>query len=303
MIDATAIKMHVADNGLVWYAPGEHAPKSSGQRVHEFLDRYALQDDCLIRILGLPQNADLITLLYQRREQLGIKRIELAGPQVCDTAAELHDPEITLFRMRQCMLPGACGGWHVLTDKDYPAYVHTANDRLDRNRLATLEQHPAWPALSFIGGIEKHAASWILAQVVDPRWHVSPHNPDRIGRLRTFLGLTPRIAKRHTPEIQGETRIEQLRYRCVLNAWADRVPTGEETERPEFFLWRWLDRREGYLGQLYACQKFAAFLRYTWLDALHRDVQGGFFEPTRFFRRPDEAEAYVEHLRRFRSGV
>lgn len=303
MIDETAIKLHVADSGEVWYAPGQHAPKSSGRVVEEFLDQYALQDDCLIRMVGTSRNAALISLLYEQRARLGIKRIELAGPQVCDTAAELANPEITLFRMRQCMLPGACGGWHVLTDKDYPAYVHTANFRPECDRLATLDKHPAWPALSFIGGVNKHAVAHILAEIMDPRWHVSPHNPDRIGRLRTFLGLTPRIAKQFERDCGGDVRIELLRYRSVLHSWATHIPVGEETERPEFFLWRWRDRREGLLGQLYACQKFAAFLRYTWLDYLHRDVQGGFFEPQRFFNRPDEAEAYVEHQRRFSAGV
>lgn len=283
MIDEEAIKLHVAPSGEVWRTDGCETPHAVGVDAREFLQTLPPQPDRTIRLLGVPRNAPLIAGLFERRAALSLRRIELAGPQVCDTLTELDDPERTLFRMRQCLLPSHCGGWHVLTELEYPAYAHvTAED--DR----WLQRHPAWSAVSFIGGVNPTAVATLLRQLLDPRWHVSPLHPDRSGRLRTFLGLMPRSAA------SGCSR-----YRLVRDTWKSDNP-GAAIERPEYFLWR----RSLETDDLRACHKFASFLRYTWLDALQRRPGGAdLFDPQQFFARDDECKAYAAHLRRISSPV
>lgn len=283
MTDESALKLHVAPDGLVWMTAGRQAPRSTNCDTNTFLRQPQSMEDCPIRVLGLPRNAPLIAGLYAQRAALGFKRIELAGPQVCDRVEELSNPEVALFRMRQCLLPSHCGGWHILTDRDYPAYAHAAEPD-----GRWLESHPAWPSLSFIGGVNREALATLLSQLLDPRWHVSPDKPERSGRLRNFLGLMPRSAAKAAG-----------RYALVRDAWKTQLPEGA-IERPEYFLWRvFLDA-----GELSACHKFAAFLRHTWIDSLHRGKGADdLFDPRLFFARPDVSAAYLQHMRGFSAGV
>lgn len=283
MSDKDSVKLHVAENGRVWYLAGEGGPLSTGKTLEQFLESAPLLHGAIVRILGVPQNAALIARLYERRLELNLARIELAGPQVCDKAAELRDPEATLFRMRQCLLVAAQGGWHVLGPLDYPSYLHAATWGTASQRPAT--QHPLYPALRFIQGFNAKPAYDLLTEFLDPRWHVDPSAIERGGRLRTFLGLLP-----------GRSGPAAARAKLVRAIWYPTDPP-MDIMAPGWFLVRTSLKS----SPLKADQRLAAYLRYNWLDRLFPD--NGFFDPQKFFTTPDEISAYVEHMKQFGAQV
>lgn len=304
MSDKDSVKLHVAENGRIWYLNGEGGPVSTGRTLEQFLEEPTLILGMIVRILGVPRNAALIARLYERRGILSLSRIELAGPQVCDKFAELLDPEATLFRMRQCLLTAAQGGWHVLSDRDYPAYYHSAAwqvqtiypPRADLARpmswlgdpqktIGNGPKHLLHPAMQFIKGMNTLGACHLLAEFLDPRWHVDPDAIERGGRLRTFLGLLP-----------GRAGAAAARARLVRDVWYQTDPPMDITA-PGWFL----VRASLKSSPLKADQRLAAYLRYNWLDRLFPD--NGFFDPEKFFTNPAEVTAYVEHMKQFDAQV
>lgn len=289
MSDKESVKLHVAENGRVWYLAGEGGPLSTGKTLEQFLQDAVLLHGTIVRILGVPQNAALIAALYTRRSDLHLQRIELAGPQVCDSSAELLHPDTALFRMRQCLLTASQGGWHVMTDRDYPAYSHAASWRLEDLPVHVgrphYPHHMLKPALDFIPGIDISATCGLLAEWLDPRWHVDPQAIERGGRLRSFLGLLPN---------RSGAAAERAK---MLRAMWWKEPAPEDTSHPGLFVWRTYHKS----GFLKADQRLATYLRHTWMDAL--SPGHGFFDPRVFFVTPDEIAAYNTHMAAARNGV
>jgi hypothetical protein len=295
------IKLHVHNHQL-WCSDGVLEPHQLCG-VTDFFDRVVFEQDRVIRVLGVPGNVSLIAWLYSHQKRLGIQRIELAGPQVCRTSTELLDPAIVLFRMRQCCLPAANGGWHVMTPMDAASYLLARTIKDGATGLLELSRHPAWPALHFIGGLNPVAAAALLARVLDPRWHVRPSKPDSTSRLRSFLGLIPKLQQRYLRV--GCEHPGAVRHRLMELTWASQPPTAAQLEEPPYFLWRtYHEKGGGRPGSLAAGQRFASFLRYTWLDGLLRHRVGDeLFSSSRFFLRPDEIRAYDDHMSRMKNTV
>lgn len=113
--EALILKLHVADNGDVWYADGMDVPRMAVEDRGGFVSSLAKRDSLHVRLLGTPQNAPLIVELYQKYcspRRPGI--LEVASPLLCESEPERHNPEVALYRMRQCLLPPSLGGWHRL---------------------------------------------------------------------------------------------------------------------------------------------------------------------------------------------
>jgi hypothetical protein len=284
--DKESVKLHTAENRRIWYLAGEGGPLSTGKTLDQFLQEAVLLHGTIVRILGVPQNAALIAALYVRKKELSIQRIELAGPQVCDRAVELTNPDTTLFRMRQCLLTASQGGWHVMTDRDYPAYHHSAAWQVAAWELAS--QGPAHllkPAMSFIVDLNVQAACALFAEWLDPRWHVDPSAIERGGRLKAFLGLLP---------ARSGAAAERAK---MLRAMWWKSPSPEDLDRPGHFIWRTY-KKSGFLK---ADQRLATYLRHSWMDALFPG--NGFFDPRKFFVTPDEIDAYNAHMSTARGSV
>lgn len=302
--DERSLKLHTAPDGEIWLADGTRAPRPSGMQLDRFMDSGVWRQPVrVIRVLGLSYNAPLLTALFPWQSRHHIERLELAGPLVCTTVDERRDPEVALFRMRQCLLPSALGGWHIMTDRDYASYslvtrLQTTGDWADESALSILMHHPAWYDLTFIRGLNPRMVARLLARIIDPRWFVDTRRPLRIARLENYLGLAPsvqRVASSPTTSLNfaGEN------CRLVLQSWRSADPPGRgELEIPENFLWRiWFAAGQGVRGDLRASQAFVCFLRHTWLAALcvRPGSQDGLFNPDVIFNNEAELSAYRDH--------
>ena len=303
--DESSLKIYVAQDGKVWYASGIDAPANSGQSVDTFLwSSPLLRLTTNVRVLGIAQNAEIITNLYLRKRQKELASIAIAGPNMCETPVELQDPYTVLMRMRSTSLPISCGGWHQITDLDYLIYALVAKAKLggdwfDAPANVFYTAHPVSAFVSFIGNISHPNVASLIATIIDPRWYVNKRLPDRKSKLELYLGLTPRIQRRVSNPANLIHGGRDLRCFTVLNSWKTTNPAHVNFDLPQNFLWRiWKAAGGGAKGDLRASQAFVRYLQLNWLDVLvlRHGPRDPIFSPKDFFRSEAECEAFVQHM-------
>jgi hypothetical protein len=303
--DETAIKLHTAPDGNIWYAAGINPPENSQQTLDTFLlSNIISRLSTNVRILGIPQNAELIANLYLRKRGKELATICLAGPNVCASLEELKDPVTTLFRMRDVCQPVACGGWHEMTAVEYSIYALIARQRRacdlsDSASRVFYETHPLYKVLNFIGGISHKDAALLLTTIIDPRWYVDRRRADNAIKLNLYLGLTPKIQRRVSDNTKLLHRGRDLRCSTVLRCWKTQEPHTVDMQAPENFLWRvWQYAGGDVKGDLRASQAFVRYLHANWLDivSMRKGPHDGFFLPDQFFKTPAEQTAFINYF-------
>jgi hypothetical protein len=303
--DETIIKLYTAEDGRVWYASGLGPPVNSEQLTDSFLQSPVLSGlGLVIRVLGIKQNAELISALYLRRHKNEVRAVEIAGPNILHAYEELKDPRIVLQRMRSVDISSAAGGWHALSTHDYPTYAMLsrtvrANLDFDDTAKAYFQIHPAYRALTFITTLNQEVAAQLLTTIIDPRWYVDRRAPDRAAKLELYLGLTPQIQRRVSASNCLLTRGRELRCATVLSSWKTVAPEQVDKTDPANFLYRiHAAAGGGDKGDLRASQAFIRYLRYNWLSGLEsrKGTKDGLFAPNLFFKTPAERAAYLEHM-------
>lgn len=302
--DERTLKLHVAPGGCVWYAAGVAAPRDSGQTVDEFLVSRVLSGRrARVRLLGVAAHADFILGLYLRLRSNQIESLELAGPNICETRAELSDPILALHRLRACTLPAAVGGWHPITAAEQMMYVlieqlRKTNATSALSSRLQLHAFPAYKALSFVPTLSDQHLGELLTTVVDPRWFVDRRFPDRQGKLDLFMGLTPASQKRVSAGDTVLYRSRDLRCSLVLATWKTADIAAVDLDDPRNFLYRIYNAAKGgWRGDLRAGQAFLRYLRYNWLESLEQrpGTKDRLFAPDWFFKSPAEIEGYLKH--------
>jgi len=303
-IDETALKVHVGPDGHVWYSAGFGAPRDSGQAVEAFLlSSVCSGGNTRVRLLGIPANADLIAALYLRRANKELAGIDIAGPNICESQAELADPELVLHRMRATSLTPAVGGWHSLTQVDYFTYsliarLQKSHDVLDTQSTLYLYSIPVYRALSFVPTLSNEQAAQLIKTIVDPRWYVDRRAPDRQGKLDLFMGLTPGTQQLVSRAGSLIHKPRELRCALVLTTWKTVSEDLVDLTDPRNFLYRiQKNAGGGWRGDLRASQALLRYLRYNWLETLEQrsGPRDRLFVPELFFKTPGEIESYLQH--------
>jgi hypothetical protein len=305
--DEISIKLHTAVDGKVWSAPGINPPRNSNQTPVDFLSSSALAQKGLhVRLLGVPQNAALIVELYARQSVGTIRAVEVAGPNRIRNYAAAAPADI-LLQMRTIAEAPACGGFHVLSQYDYPTYSLLfrqqagnigAGDPAAAVR-SYLVMHPAAHALSFIPDLNMQAVTQLLTTVIDPRWYVDSRLPDRTSKLELFMGLTPQTQAVVSDAAAIVVRPREQRCATVLACWKTKDPATVDTTDPRNFLYRiYAAHGGGPKGDLRASQAFLRYVRHNWLDGLEtrKGAKDGLFAPDLFFKTPVEVASYNLHM-------
>lgn len=295
------LKLHTSCDGVVWYGDGAQAPCSSNLSVGGFVDSGRLDRRRVVRVLGCRENVPLLNRLYESAGTL-LARLEVASPLLCENRTERNDPEITIFRMRQCLLSPALGGWHLFTPRDYVSYaiaerMADAPAWPDPTVQQLLRRHPAWEDLRFVRGLDEQALAQLIGLLRDPRWYVSPTKPERVAKLYKYLGLEPHVQR----PLSSDGVLTEAQRRCFLvqSVWNTQEPPGSgELQIPGNFLWRARAKYGGWKGDLRASQMFVAYLRHVWLQGLTDRCD--LFDPDLMFQTEDERAAYREHRRQVR---
>jgi len=314
----------VADaQGVVWTMDSKEKVESTKTDVLTFIDsasKYITRASKL-RLLGLPQNSQLIAELYQT---LGAStdKLEIGTPLYCRTLPATSPSDILETMSPKDSrpsnlkgLPACLGGWHRANHHDYSTCRLAQAVLYDTwSRAGLLESHPAFPAISFISGYSRVDAENLLVTIGDPRWYVDLSRPGRTAKLRSYLGLrTPVISALWQQDPEGLERFGAMIYRTwhLLDAWtgamreAPRLPA---LDLPGNFVWRrFCEFEDPIRGSLRASAFFLTFLHEVWLDTMSSQE---LFVPEYFFTRAGNdvaavdqngttAKAYVEHQRQY----
>jgi len=155
VLEDQVLKVHTATDGQVWYVDGGHGAINTNAPIEGFLVGEACQRARHVRMVGSADNAQALCLLYKRRLDGQLLRLEVASPAVVGrTRAERDDPRLMLVRMRDSAADGlnaAMGGWHEFDENDYPSYAIAAYKKHGKQPFdecstpaELLVRHPAW---------------------------------------------------------------------------------------------------------------------------------------------------------------
>jgi hypothetical protein len=303
--DESALKIHTDADDIVWFAPGINPAENSHKKVDDFLDSPVTNKIGLnVRLLGVPQNAELIVKLCARKKSRKIASVSIAGPNMCESVLELADPLLTFRRMRDAFVAASCGGWHEIAENEILIYslvsrIRNNPDWFDLLGRAFYETHPTYKALTLINGLSHKDTAQLMALIIDPRWYVDRRRPDNPNKLMLYLGLTPKTQRRVSTSEHTNHRGRDLRCAMVLNCWKTQDPAVVDFDAPENFLWRiWRKNGSDIKGDLRASQAFVGYLQANWLNAAssRKGAKDGLFLPDKFFKTPEEKVAYLAKL-------
>ena len=300
----SVVNLHIDTEGAVWLLGGDRAPENTKHTRAEFLSSGLLHKKDVVRILGIQGNVRLITDLYAARTQKKLASLQVATPLACSSPAHFRtNPQQVLLDMRRWNDTPSRGGWHEVTEAELVSYelaLALKDKKPPEQALDLLHSHPAWPYLSMIPHIDQPAACVLMACILYPRFFVDTNEPDRLSKLEAYLGIQPtdRIDEKGRPLSPAKQR-----YEVVIRCWkGDQRPTEQEFNSEPYFLWRtYCKYGETPRGEARASQRFIAYLRHTWMDAIYADKntwREPLFEPNHFFT-PSEAAWFKEASKRF----
>ncbi len=280
----------------VWVAQNSEMPKHHQLTPREFVARYAHGVD-RIRLLGSSVNVPLLAELYGSR----LRRDPIAPAYVCTPAVKGEDAPALFAAMREMNLHSSIGGWHELTEMDGPSYalaatLRSAGGRFNSASETLLREHRAWPALSFITGLDEISAANWLCELLDPRWFVSPTMPHSAKRLHNFLGLTPRNVEN---ALAGRPATCRQGARCAttLACWFRHGSAAD----PGSFLLRLASPpsdKHKIQATLLACRRFTEFVSDVW-NHMMAPPGRRLFVPKYFFAKDKETHAFQQHWGEF----
>lgn len=148
----------------------------------------AIKSDLPVRLLGDTTNVALLLSLVDA----GVP-VEVGRPSVRRWASVIASgPVNVVYEVAACLgapRPASVGGWCLATLPVVAAYRLAAAPPGAARELL-LSRHPAGPYFMFLAGIDLEAAVDVLAMVLDPRYFVAAHRPDRVARvLSNYFGL------------------------------------------------------------------------------------------------------------------
>ena len=298
----TQYRLHVAGDGLIWYAIDQHMPIPVGMSVGTFIENNPLTENDEVVMSGCRNNSILLVELYKLRTQNKFKSLKVCSPMACKGDKRRQDPKIVLMDLMQLKgVAGSMGGWHEVHETDFYAHLLAAQTD-EEGALKVYKMHPIRPYLSFIPHLNEVKCAQLIGGLIDPRWYVDPDEPESHARIQGYLGLNPRT--QYAASVDSQAKVFALeRCKLVQDAWKGDVPTEAQMTQPGYFLWRIFDQEgKGYMADLRASQVFVSYVRETWLHAIYESRGGGskdgIFAPDYFFKTPEEVNGYKAFMRK-----
>lgn len=306
------VRLHVAEDGLVWYGDDGVPAENTGLPPSEFFSHAAYQDELAnarsIKLLGTRTNAMLVVKLQERRassSEFKSKSILLGSPACVPAVWVRTDPAAVLHHIWQP--PPASnlyGHWHEMATSDYVTYAMISSLTETTREVPEMTRriaayHPAWAAVTFLPKVDLDAAIRLLCHIVDPRWYAHKQHSSRQSRLNEHLGLTPGNMAMIAGE-PGSAGRHFNRATTAVKVWYNRLArkTGSE---PGGFLMRGMSAHPTLAeGLLRGTQRLVSFVSSVWLDAVRPQHPELGFQSKQFFRNEPDSRAFELHRMSFK---
>jgi hypothetical protein len=308
MIDAI-LRLHTDRRGIVWCGQNGVTAFCSELPPTEFVRRQVFRTASAIRLLGVPENADLIVQTHEQlvRQSTNLLRqtVRLYGPGLCP---DRDDPLTVLRQLWQAgPVDEARAGSRAMTTSDFNMFmlVRSLRERhgaVDDQARSLFRYHPAWPVFTYLPELDTSAAIRLVCEIIDPRWFRDPARPHRLQMLYKHLGLDLETLERVLASHQNSSLTDRERRALqVLLVWNGlRQPNTVDLSEPRNFLWRIRACAAGTAGLLKACRSFLRLLTLYWtqrLTACGRQI----FRPAECFRSEQETRSFRAHVERSRN--
>lgn len=301
-----ALALHVDSDGEVWSLRKTQTARRTRLRPAAFAA--AAEFAGPLRVLGCPENTELICRIWEQRDRCPHMRLDVATPRLVKHCESVLD--VLQVAVQSARFAPSLGGWHAFDAIDYA--THCLWEKFAQKEMETQEQaasviaaHPLWRLVSFIHPLNPLAFSRWLIEVRDPRWYISDTHPDRTSPLEHYLGVNPSI-QAESELASEETRLKRaLLFRCWLTqrCWLPAGPTNftpdEILDDPRHFLLRIFAKHlqtDPVLGIVRGSQAFLRFVRTAWLSLLTTPAPGSrdrMFDPGQHLW-PAELAAYQQ---------
>jgi hypothetical protein len=206
--------------------------------------------------------------------------------------ATLYSPRLDYIRAT--LSPESIGGLRAVNDLDIISLIGLSailNDDLD-TAVDCLRQLPLYKYLTFLEPRDEKYLAAVVFDLFDPRLHVNARKPDSSSAFRSAIGAA-------SPFKSGQV---EMRHHSV-NAWLPADQQVYDMSAPGSFLIRSLKSEidagvESRPAMLRPHQKFAAFLRYCWLESIRPAwcAETLMLPELMFDSEPETASAFRTHL-------
>lgn len=281
----TELQLGLDQNRELWRQDAGSAPASLGSDWAAFLRSEHFSRARSVLVTADRQNASLLTqLFFCTRQQNSATRIVLLPPRTL--YADLGDaPCLPDQRAVDAAdLPPSLGGWRTMTRFDYATYAlaQICDACVWRGKLRKagplrpwLVRHPAFPAFQFSSTYRWSTACRVIADLLDPRWHLDLKKPDAGKRIGSYMG----VGHKGLSHLQGwaddkwpwdEAPATAKRAMLLMMAWAgagnlDKYVICSDNARD--FFWNVMGARTSPRF-LSATRCFLRFVSQVWLDGL-----------------------------------
>jgi hypothetical protein len=317
------LKLFTSEDGEVWFIDGKSYPKASGFSYDEVADKLRIVSvaNKPIRIAGGIENVKLISNLYEASKLGKCGHIEVCSPQVSRINIENPSPEKILINMRMWSYPSSVGGFHKMDDKTIVSYLlarefYDIEEGLVPSNLARLTQlytrHPCYEFLKFIPFLNAESCMLTVALTLDPRWYVDVSFPNKLHNYYDHMGVGRMLSEAVDvkPPVALLSNLTKIQKRnVVLNSWQTPIDGASNTSNfyDNFLVMTYKDAHKNFcvpkvkpdyavfdLADLITCQKYLAYVYYTWLDALYDNPPWAerLFVPDLFFLSESETKAF-----------
>lgn len=318
------LKLYSSEDGEVWFIDGNSPPKPSGYSSKEVSTKLRLVSTANkpIRISGGMENVSLIVDLYDSHKAGHIPHLELCSPQVNRIDLDSKTPEKVLINMRNWKYPSSIGGYRPVDDRNIVSY-RLANELLDLDKALSPEgmsgllclyaQHPCYEYLKFIPFINDESCIITLALILDPRWYVDLTFPNKLHNYYEHMGVGRMISEPIYSVLSPKSSVSLLtkiqRRNAVLNSWQTPISAIASAEGYSFYdnflVMTYTEAHKSFnipksdslkfdAADLLTCQKFLAYVYYTWLNSVYESQPWGeaLFVPEMFFTSDTEATSF-----------
>jgi hypothetical protein len=323
MKQSNILRVHTVDEHI-WHQQYEPEPVHYKGTAEEFAAEPRLAAFEHVRLCGMACNAELIIRLYDAKQQGKVASVEVCTPLVVEKQSDRRKPGPMLFELGLCCWGPSQGGFHEVISSDYHSYalvwaLQRPGPITQADLLGYLQQHPAWKPLTWLP-VPIVSGAAVLRCLIDPRWYVDVCAPDSGNKFRQALGLVPCVQRR-TAQLIAHPQTALCGH--VRDCWktdaheehvkgmfelAGVKPIANSTTlglRPMDFCWRaWGAESDPVMADLRGSQRFAEFLRQTWLSEIYRgaasvpEERAVLFRPADFFEFDEEIHAYEQFAAR-----
>lgn len=306
------VTLHTDNDFSVWYSDNFIQGENTHSDITDFFNSdYMEQLDCAatISVLGIRNNAGLITQLYERqltKQKYRNKRLFVRSPAAIPRKTLNDNIPVVLQRLRQ-PLASDCRAHqsHDIRPNDYITYSMIGSVLLDNTSTVPekakrfLRQHPAFPAIDFVSSSNLDSACALICDIVDPRWFRHATHTSRQSNLYSYLGLTLQNMRCFC----GETSNSESGFnRAVraMKAWYNSNFDPDNTAAGNFLSATFKKHTHKAKALLRCTQRFVSLLSHVWFAGVTNPHVEACFDSKRFFQDPEISRVFDAHRLAFK---